>query len=766
MGLMGFHIGWNPQWQLRGLFASSGLKRRFAIRNLLKLLGLGLLLPISLPSWAIESEQSNTSLFDLNLADLLNMRVVTAASGFEQNLEDAPASVTIIYAEEWRAMGAENLLDAINGVPGMHISLVQTGLMFEKPIIRGLSGAFGQQVLLLLDGLPFRSVRDGSAPWSQRLSLNGFKRIEIVRGSGSAIYGADAVGGIINLVSYGEGEMPTQLSFAAGENGRKQFGFAKNITWEENHIQVAWSSQYDDGDRHRLVESDFQTWLDSRFNTDASMAPGPLARNFEVHTLKAAWSKGDWSVSYLDWYAPEMGNGAGAAQSLDPDGAISIRTQFLGVDYDMSKRVTGDMNLRFAWHKSRNRTKTTLFPAGSTLILNKDGNIVFPQGEIEVAGGNIVFPEPGAKNCQNAGENCKLVTFRDGVLGNPGDDNIVFSVQLNHIFDIATNHKMRWAIGMEATDIHPVESKNFGPEVYDGESLIVDGTLTDVTDTDSVYLRDASRENYFIAIQDQWKMSENWMATLGVRYDQFSDFDSVTNPRLGLVWHADDKVSVKAFAGTAFRAPSFIDLHARNNPAAVGNPDLEPETVNMVDIGAAANFVLADNLQFETSIFQYSAKKLIAFVQQDSLQVAENSGSLKVRGVEHQINWRSGDQLSIDFNFTFLDPYRSVDVDISSVPQFMSNLNIHFRREQWHVYFGGKWVMQRQRDEQDLLGRKDIDDYFMVNSRVQYSLGMWQASLLVENLFDRDAREPSNGMIANDYPLPGRRLSIEMSRNF
>lgn len=143
----------------------------------------------------------NDPLFELSLEELLQIKVVTAASGYEQKLADAPGSVTVITKHEWQAAGARALEDVLDMVPGVHISKTTTGLVANKAVIRGISGTFGQQVLVLIDGVPIKYRQDSGQTVGSRIALAGFERVEVVRSPGSAIYGADAVGGVINLVS-------------------------------------------------------------------------------------------------------------------------------------------------------------------------------------------------------------------------------------------------------------------------------------------------------------------------------------------------------------------------------------------------------------------------------------------------------------------------------------------------------------------------------------------------------------------------------------
>ncbi|MCR6652985.1 MAG: TonB-dependent receptor [Cellvibrionaceae bacterium] len=685
------------------------------------------------------SDKNEISLFELGLNDLLNVRVVTAAAGFEQSVEEAPASVTVINAEEWEAMGATRLFEALQHVPGLHITKAQTAFSNNRPVVRGLSGAFGQQILILIDGLPFRHIRDGGTLWGQRIPLNAFKRIEVIRSPGSAIYGADAVGGIINLVSYKPGEMPSKVTARAGDFDTQQMEWSHRAQLGDSVLQVALGTHLGEGDRDRIVRADLQTLLDQMYNTSASRAPGPMEDEHEIYSGRVMWQLGSLDLRYMNWSNRESGNGAGVAQALDPEGSFRQQAQTLSATYDLSAHVTGDMNLTAAWHRVNSRLWSKVFPAGARVPIGADGNVDFANPTREV-------------------------TFTEGVIGVPGNDDQAMSLQLDHIFDVAQNHRVRWAIGYEHVETDVFEQKNFGPGVLDPDATVVDGTLVDVTDTPYVYLPNKKRNTYFLALQDQWRISDTLQSTLGVRYDHYSDFGSTFNPRLGLSWQTTPRLTSKLFLGTAFRAPSFADLYTQNNPAGMGNPDLEPETINTLDGGLSLNYLFSESLHMELNLFRYEGKDMITFVPAQGGQVAQNSGQLEMHGLEYQLSWRSGRRLTVDFNYSLLDDAAQRDVDISSVPKRMANLTAHWRFSNWHWYTGAKWVGSRERAPGDL--RPSIDDYLWLDTRLETSWRSISLGLSVKNLTDEDAREPSNGFIPDDYPLAGRHWLMDVSYVF
>lgn len=127
-------------------------------------------------------------------------QIVVTATGFEQNVKDAPASITVVSREELEKGAFRDLTDALRDVQGVAV----TGVANEKDVfIRGLPGAY---TLILVDGKR-QSTRDartnGNSGFEQSFipPISAIERIEIVRGPMSSLYGSDAMGGVINIIT-------------------------------------------------------------------------------------------------------------------------------------------------------------------------------------------------------------------------------------------------------------------------------------------------------------------------------------------------------------------------------------------------------------------------------------------------------------------------------------------------------------------------------------------------------------------------------------
>ena len=138
-------------------------------------------------------------LLDLNLEDLLNVEV-TSVSKKPQKYFTSPAAIYVVSAEEIRRSGATTIPDLLRRVPGLHVGRIDANKWSVSS--RGFPGRFANKLLVLLDG---RSVYDPSFAgvyWeTEEIILQDIERIEVIRGPGSTLWGANAVNGVINIIS-------------------------------------------------------------------------------------------------------------------------------------------------------------------------------------------------------------------------------------------------------------------------------------------------------------------------------------------------------------------------------------------------------------------------------------------------------------------------------------------------------------------------------------------------------------------------------------
>ena len=138
------------------------------------------------------------------LTELLQVRAVTGARR-DQRLIDSPRQIAVVTAEEIRRRNYRNTPEALSDIVGVFVQETNDG--GGAPIIRGM---VGNQILILVDGIRVNngSYRLGPNQYLNTIDLNQIERIEVVRGAGSVLYGSDALGGVVNVITRAAGRQP------------------------------------------------------------------------------------------------------------------------------------------------------------------------------------------------------------------------------------------------------------------------------------------------------------------------------------------------------------------------------------------------------------------------------------------------------------------------------------------------------------------------------------------------------------------------------
>jgi iron complex outermembrane receptor protein len=145
--------------------------------------------------------------------------------------------------------------------------------------------------------------------------------------------------------------------------------------------------------------------------------------------------------------------------------------------------------------------------------------------------------------------------------------------------------------------------------------------------------------------QDDWTLRPNLTLNAGLRYDNYSTFGSIMNPRLGLIWNVQPSLTLKALYGRAYRAPNDSELFFSSQPLGwKSNPALQPEQIETREL--VAEWRLASLTRATVSGFQYRISDLITLTTDplDRLQQYRNNGTARVKGVQAELEqlWRSG----------------------------------------------------------------------------------------------------------------------------
>jgi iron complex outermembrane receptor protein len=147
-----------------------------------------------LPLFAEESD-----LIGLSLEDLMDVKV-TSVSKKEQSLSDSAAAIFVITNEDLKRSGVTNIPDALRMVPGLSVARIDSNKWAVNS--RGTGSRFGDKLLVLIDGRSVYTPSFSGVYWEvQNVMLEDVERIEVIRGPGATLWGANAVNGVINIIT-------------------------------------------------------------------------------------------------------------------------------------------------------------------------------------------------------------------------------------------------------------------------------------------------------------------------------------------------------------------------------------------------------------------------------------------------------------------------------------------------------------------------------------------------------------------------------------
>ena len=651
---------------------------------------------------------------------------VSIATGSRQHISQAPATATVITAEDIQAMGATDLDQVLEIVPGLHVS-VSTNRYNPVYAIRGIYSGTNPHVLVLINGIPITNAYLGNRNqvWGG-MPVENIARIEVVRGPGSALFGADAFAGTINIIT------KTAQDIQGTEVGARAGSFATKDAWilhggKWGGMEAAFSLELHSTDGQKeFVDADAQTRLDSLFGTHASLAPGPVNVRRETLDTRLDLSKDNLRLRLGYQGRFDVGSGGGIAQALDPTGRGD------------SDRYNADLT----YHNA---------------MLTKDWDVTAQLSYFSVTqlSDLVIFPPGAFKGA-----------FPDGVMGNPDVYERHWRVGVSALYTGFDTHQLLLGMGFNRANMYKVrEVKNFSQ--VSGPLPVPLGRLVDVTDT-APFITPHSRNVYYALVQDEWRFIRDWSLTTGVRWDHYSDFGDTVNPRLALVWLTRHDLTTKFLYGRAFRAPSLAEQFAINNPVGLGNSNLKPETINTLEL--LFDYRPTNDLRTNLSFFRYKTADTIRLVP-DSIPAAtftnQNTGSQTGYGLEWEWDWRLNRELKLHGNYAY---QRSTDDAANHDAGNAPHHHIYARADwkfmpAWSLTPQLNWVAGRERVAGD--ARPQIDDYATVDLtlRRKQKSDPWGMAASLRNLFDTDAREPSlaPGGIPNDLPLPGRNFYLELS---
>jgi len=700
--------------------------------------------------------------------------VVVTASGYEQKIVDAPASISVVSSEELRTKPYITLIDAVRELEGVDVGETADKTGQRTISIRGMGADY---TLILIDGKRQNNHGDiypnsfGGNQFNHIPPLDMIERIEVIRGPASTLYGADALGGVINIIT------------------RK--------------VSDRWQGSATVG--HSLQEND-------TFGADTTYdvgLMGPIIRDTLGVALRGSVYKRQASLpEYEVIYDPAgepheraLGFGGGGKTTDNTNKSFGVTlswkptdNQDLSLDYDISEQVYD--NTPFT-----NNLGTTAYPLGTV-----DG----------IAGLWRAAPQAGYAADQEFTRDQWSVTHRGQWdfgsslvslahidTGNHGrtlpltvDERLLHEQVFRGTGDYAgLSVAARQAImedlflprpkrAMESRQYTLDAKLDIPLEGFGGRHhLVVGGQYIDGELEDGVFGMESGSQGggatqehkmHSLFVEDNWTPLEPLTFTFGVRYDDHNVFGSNLSPRAYAVYTLTPSWSIKGGVSTGYKTPKTTDLYdgvigfgSQGVLPFVGNPDLEPETSVNSEL---ALYWTAESggHNFNVTYFQNDFKDKIA--RGETNQSCEQTGGVRpcanlgayaelgytsyaqsinideaeVKGVEIAGRYRIFRPLSVRANYTYTDSEQTSGAaagqPLTNTAKHMANATLDWSiNPEISAQLTWEARSDRYRGVDSAGNHLYYKNYDVLHASAQYRFSRWLTlSARVNNLLDED----------------------------
>ncbi len=656
-------------------------------------------------------------------------RVVTIASKREEEVSSAPSIITVITDEEIENLGARTLTEIFRIVPG--IDILKKATLGQNQIgSRGVRDA-ERKIKVLIDGHSINIPYDGGISlFFDDLPLKNVKRIEVIRGPGSALYGANAFVSVVNIITKDASDIDgLEVSSGFGSYDTQEYSVLFGKTLYDIDV-TSFTNFYNTNGLSETIKED------AIFGSPIGLTPRDTddSRNSFDTSMKLSYKDFTLTGKYMN-KDTEPFVGSNFILTDDGENKFNYVMGELSYKFDIGEKIT--VKPRIYYDQYDIEFDAESFPDGFTIPFDTDDD-----GDIEVFPDGVFFE----------------ATTTNRRLGAEIQADYVFSD--NNIFTVGFSYEWEKQASIDL-------NSNFNP--LNSASI---GSVQNVSNIGN-WIRRAYRQVWSIYMQNKWDITDDLGLTIGVRHDQYSDFAGTTNPRLGLVWHFMENATLKLLYGQAFRSPAFNELYLINNPVLTGSTDLDPETIRTYEIGLGYKFT--DYLSADVNYFFNVIRDEISSAEPSSsagnVMAFENSGGSDIQGIEFELKadldrfWSGAYAFA---NYSFLDAETKDNDPLPDVPKHKGNVGVNVGLGRYvnaniHAFISGK----RARDKEDT--RHKSPGYALLNftlSAKNFFKNM-NAKASISNLLDKKYDDPAPiNTIQTDLPRPGRTFFIEFGYDF
>ncbi|MBL8445639.1 MAG: TonB-dependent receptor [Zoogloeaceae bacterium] len=537
---------------------------------------------------AAPSDADLMRLLPLSLEELINTPIVTASRRVEAR-DHTPAHVMVVTRQQIRERRYRNLADLLEDMPGVDFMRGTKSSSYNNFSFQGHNS--NNKLLIMLDGVRIDHPAGGKIPVAENFALYHARQVEVLYGPAAALYGADAVAGVVNIITDRAADAQgAWVSIGGGRFDSSALEFMAGARNEDKlAITVGGHGQRSD-----------RAPLDRYF-------PGDFPR------VDATTFGGEVVVPAAE---RESYTGEIASHSVYARVDVGERLTF-GHYQNFFRQLTStgdrpDTALYLSDARWETRTETTYGRLGFDLGSSVSAELLIDYSEQEV--------DPRSRYVNI------FTNFADQGYDYTRATRTGIEQTLN--WTINTSHSVQAGIGYQ--DYYAIETPDL-PQRFDTSRSPADQGLSFINTTLPIQIFEANYHNThgYAQLQSDWSDTISTMA--GLRYDNHSAYGDSTNPRLGVVWRPRADHVFKVLYGEAFRAPSpeeslsafgsFTgETDADGNYVGSGfrvpNPNLEPETSETLSL--TWDWRPRPNLNLIANLYRSRVSNLIATLEEST----------------------------------------------------------------------------------------------------------------------------------------------------
>lgn len=691
--------------------------------------------------------------------------MVVTATRTEKKILDVPASVQVITAMDIENSGAVYVDDVFKKVPGVNVSRT-SGLANSKPVVTMRGVKSGSDVLVLVDGQPMVNAYSGVVNWND-IPVNSIEKIEVVKGPGSAIYGSNAMAGVINITTKKAQKLHGSASVSYGTNHT----WIKNINFGDKVGKFGYDLYYQGTDSH----------------TYSDMATASISKDKDN---KAEAGSG-YDVVSKTTGGQQVIIGKKGEKIWDED---NYKARFT---YDFDENKT----LSLGFMKTENEY---------SYDYDSHENWVGKLGSISLGNGNKFNVSKSAFDDAPGGVEEKIYTigYTDKAIGlniNAGltdNDSWNGGQYTTGKKDLSVYNSQRYTLGV---------TKEFN--VSEKDSLLVgvqyqhdkmEKEKLDKKDFRTILQAGAGKaDTYGVFIQDEHNFNDKLSLIGAIRYDHWtvkdgfaydkkgldvhpdSRSDSALSPKIALNYKFDDTQSSYVSWGKAFSAPSLYDMFAgsvskssASNHYVIPNPSLKPQIITTTEVGYKKN--INDKTIIQTAVYHNKIKNINyqsatgkqSIIDGDICEERQldSSGEGRTIGWEIGINHKFDDKFSAFANAVIQNPIMTKaakaseeDKVVRMTPKRILNIGIDYSDKKLNAELVGNYYSKKygKADNSDTITGVPgaYDPVFIMNFTTRYSFDEKHSLRFdLNNLLDREYYNYGLGQ--------GRNFLLTYSYNF